>query len=236
MIDALQHVRWRRPEWTVAALALSAWIVLFGSTVHGGSGAHHHHDPTSVALSAPSASAWIVMVIAMMAPSSLPAVRSLAFASFARRRQRSIALFIGSYVLVWFAFGLGATAVAESLAAGRFGRGPILGAVLLVAAAWEFSPQKRRALRACHVLLPPPPRGLRADLGCARAGLRHGWNCMIACWALMLAMVAGGHASILLTLALGVLVTAQKVIVRAPAQPIPACALILTVLLATTVA
>jgi predicted metal-binding membrane protein len=83
-----------------------------------------------------------------------------------------------------------------------------------VAAGWELTAAKRRCLRACHRTLPLPPDGWKADAACARFGLRYGWACLGACWALMLAMAIAGHASLLLMLVLTVIVVAEEGLVK----------------------
>jgi len=64
----------------------------------------------------------------------------------------------------------------------------VLAAVLAIAAAWQLTSAKRRALNACHLPSPLPPRGWRASAGVARFGLRNGGACVGSCWAAMLAM------------------------------------------------
>lgn len=235
IVAALRESSWRRPEWTAAAIAASGWAVV-GTTLyyrsHGGheQHSHSHHDLASASLSSPDLAAWTVMVVAMMVPAALPAIRSIALASLWSRRQRAIAVFLGSYLAVWLAFG--AIAVQAGEAAGALVDGSeatMLALALALAAAWELTPQKRRALRACHVIVPPPPHGWRADAGCARAGLIYGRGCVLSCWALMLPMVVGGHASMPLMALLAGIVAAQKLLVRGPELGVPACAAILAV-------
>jgi predicted metal-binding membrane protein len=223
---ALRQAGWRRPEWTAAAAAAVSWTIvaagLYGNDGHAGHNAAHHH---TAAAARPDLPAWTAMAAAMMVPAVLPAVRSIAFASLWRRRQRAVAVFLVSYLAVWLAFGVVALEAVDAVHARvDVGSTALLTASLVVAAAWELTGQKRRALRACHLIAPPPPRGWKADAGCARAGLTHGRRCVVSCWALMLAMAVGGHGSISLMLLLTAVVAAQKLLVRGPRLGVPACA------------
>jgi predicted metal-binding membrane protein len=237
----LTWVRWHHPEWTVALVALAAWVVLaelhrrgwgpFGShpaakaTVPAGHEAMHHagHQAAAAAGVAPAGTAvtgwlaaqggWLLMATAMMLPSALPSVRRVAMNSKWRRRQRAGAAFVAAYLAVWGLFGLLAVSVAR-WAGVPAGVGWPLVAALVVAAAWELTPSKRRWLRACHRSLALPPDGWKADLGCVAAGFRYGWACVRACWALMLPMAVAGHAGLALMAVLTVVAAAEEVLVK----------------------
>src|SRR5205085_1687546 len=64
------------------------------------------HSGTAAALAM-----WALMVVAMMLPTALPAVRHVAAASLRWRRGRAIALFVSVYVSVWVAFGAAVVAL-----------------------------------------------------------------------------------------------------------------------------
>ena len=196
---AVQRWSGRHPEWAATAVALSGWALLIAL---GGRG-HAHRSP--------GLSHWAAMSVAMMVPSTLPAVRGIAFTSLWSRRQRAPAIFLASYVAVWTAFGAVAIPVRALF---PLGGSTMLAGALVLAAAWELAPAKRRALRACHLSDPIPPRGWRADVGCARAGLVYGRRCVVACWALMLAMLAPGAVSLPLMLLVAGIVGAEKLLVR----------------------
>jgi predicted metal-binding membrane protein len=202
--------------------------------VHGGSGhdagdLHYGHTHLAAAAS-PDLPAWGVMAVAMMVPGVLPAVHYIALASLWKRRQRAVAVFLASYLSVWLAFGvLALEAVDAFTGLSHVGPTALLPLVLVVGAGWELTPQKQRSLRACHLVDPPPPRGWKADAGCARAGLTYGLRCVRSCWALMLAMAVGGHASLPLMLLLTAIVAAQKLLVRGPRLGVSACATLLAV-------
>jgi predicted metal-binding membrane protein len=206
--SALRRRAWRHPEAAAAGVAVLAWVWLLVPTAAGAGSAHgpeHHTTPVL-----PSTAGWLVMVAAMMLPGALPAARELALGGRWSRRQRTTALFLGGYVGVWAAFGTVAH-VAAWLAGRGLGIGSavVLPGLLAAAALWQLSPWKWRAVRACHLLRPLPPRGVRADAACAGAALRYGRWCVVSCWPVMAAM-ATASSSLWLMVLLTVLVTAEK--------------------------
>jgi predicted metal-binding membrane protein len=98
------------------------------------------------------------------------------------------------------------------------------GVLLAVAATWELTSWKWRAVRRCHLIQPMPPRGAAADAACAREGLRYGARCVGACWAPMLAMVAAGHLAVGLMALLTLVLSAEKIVVRSARLRGPAAA------------
>jgi len=236
----LTRVRWHHPEWTVALVAVVAWVVLaelhrqgwgpFGShaaasaIVPAGHEAMHHAGHQAGAAGTAAAAApgsswlaaqggWLLMAAAMMLPPALPSVHRVAMYSKWRRRQRAGVAFVAAYLAVWGLFGLLAVSVAR-WAGVPAGAGWPLAAALVVAAAWELTPSKRRWLRACHRSPALPPDGWKADLGCVAVGLRYGGACVGACWALMLPMVVAGHAGLALMAVLAVVAAAEEVLVK----------------------
>jgi predicted metal-binding membrane protein len=59
----------------------------------------------------------------------------------------------------------------------------------MVAAVWQLTRTKRRALLACRRTVALPPCGPRADAACIRFGLRQARRCVVSCWPLMLLML-----------------------------------------------
>jgi predicted metal-binding membrane protein len=88
-----------------------------------------------------------------------------------------------------------AATAAHGLAVDRLGVGrqAMLWSTLAVAAAWQLTRTKRRALLACARPVPLPPHGPRADLACLRFGWLHACRCLGSCWAVMLVMIPAGH-------------------------------------------
>jgi predicted metal-binding membrane protein len=211
--SARQRRAWRHPELPAVGVVVLAWVWLLVPTVAGTGTAHGHAHHAAPVL--PATVGWLVMVTAMMLPGALPAARELALGGLWSRRQRTTALFLGAYVGVWAAFG--AVAHAAAWLAGRgLGVGPaaVLPGLLALAALWQLSPWKWRAARACHLLPPLPPRGIRADAACAAAALRYGRWCVVSCWPAMAAMATASAG-----LWLMVLLTAMTTTEKLAAQP-----------------
>ena len=130
------------------------------------------------------------MVLAMMVPLQRFSIRVTATRSLWRRRDRAIGGFLIGYLSPWLLVG-GCVAALEV----ALGRLPWLGGVGFgIAAVWQLTPVKARALRACHRSVPLAPRGWRADRDCFRFGWLTGGQCVLSCWALMLACVLAGHS------------------------------------------
>ena len=203
---AVRRIAWSHPELPAAAVAAGAWVLLVAHAQHP----HGSWEPYFASLAG-----WMVMAVAMMVPGALADVRIIALASMWRRRQRTIVLFLGSYVCVWIGFGAVAIGVAAEASAG---------ALLALAAVWELTAWKWRAVRRCHLIEVLPPHGAKADAACAREGLRYGWRCVVSCWPLMLTMAAAGHQAVALMALLTVVVAAEKIVVRSARLRAPAAA------------
>jgi predicted metal-binding membrane protein len=190
------------PEWPVAVLAAAAWLALIA--IHRGGDTAHHHAGMPAGGPGPLAEMghWALMTVATMVPAALPAIGFVALNSLAARRGRAMALATAAYVAVWLPFGAAALAL-RHLAVDRAGIPPaaVFAALIAVAAAWQGTRAKRRAVLACGATVALPPRGARADLACLRFGLRHGRRCVRSCWALMLVMAAAAGVGALLLMA-----------------------------------
>ncbi|MBE2314462.1 DUF2182 domain-containing protein [Solirubrobacter sp. CPCC 204708] len=204
---ALRRAGAQHPEAGAALLVMAAWLLLF-LLIAGGAPMQDLHAALHAGAAVPAeALGWLTMTTATMVPTALPVARRLALTSLWRRRGRTIALFLASYVAVWGLFG---AAVLPLVALLGSDAATLLPAVLLVAAAWAFCPAKWRAVRACRLVDPLPPSGWTADRACWRTGVRYGQRCVLACWPLMLAMAIAGHAAIGLMLLLSAVAVAEK--------------------------
>lgn len=221
-------LRWR-PEWRVATVAAAAWVALLaGLGMHGADLGEHHAPLAGLAV-------WTLMVVAMMVPVTLPAVRYVGLNSMRCRQRRAMALYIAVYVGLWMVFGLAALGLDHLLAThAAISEQALLAIVLAAAGGWQLTRAKRRALYACGRTVPLPPLGRRADAGCARFALLHGWRCMQSCWAIMLVMVIAGHTSLIWMMALTALVVAEELTVSGRRLTQPAAGVLL--LAATAVA
>jgi predicted metal-binding membrane protein len=71
-------------------------------------------------------------------------------------------------------------------------------AALILAAIWQLSALKRRALLQCHRTTSLSPIGLAADAACLRFGFMQGRACVASCWALMLIPMLASHSIIMM--------------------------------------
>jgi predicted metal-binding membrane protein len=226
-------LRWR-PEWRITTVTGGAWIAILISEAFAGHGhpgatsppfAHHdyHHNEAGQTATGAAGSwpdvlnalpLWTLMSVAMMMPIALPAVRHIGLNSIRTRRQRAMLLYTAVYVAIWVGFGFfalgGEHLVRQTLSLdGRV----LLAGTLALAAGWQLSRPKRRALNTCRRTVPLPPLGRKADSGCVRFALRHGWRCMTSCWALMLLMAVVGHVNLLWMVALTALISVEELTV-----------------------
>jgi predicted metal-binding membrane protein len=170
--------------------------------------------------------AWAVMMAAMMFPAAAPMLLLFHKVS-ASRRAKGIAfvptwVFAAGYLLVWTAIGL-LTWVLVQIGSELAGRvdladrdtwAPLaLGAVLLVAGLYQFTPLKSICLRHCQ-----SPAGFVMThwrdgyRGALRMGIVHGAFCLGCCWAIFAVLVAAGVMSLAWMLLLTLVVFAEKVL------------------------
>jgi predicted metal-binding membrane protein len=205
------------------ALAGVAWLALLAwSASPAGRFLHHEGGAEPLALGAALFTAgWLLMIMAMMLPSSVPLV--LVFAALVGRRTRSrvlVALLLSGYLAVWGAFGLAAwlldRAVHAAVAALPWlAAHPqlILGATLLAGGLWQFSPLRDHCLDACRSPLGfvlDRWRGTAERTEAIRLGIAHGAFCVGCCWSLMLVLFAVGLSSVPAMLVLGGLTAIEK--------------------------
>jgi predicted metal-binding membrane protein len=164
---------------------------------------------------------WLLMIIAMMLPSSIPLV--LTFRALVARRRRPgtlVGLLLVGYLIVWTGFGLAAWLgdrvvhlVVEATPALAAHPEFILAATLLAAGLWQFSPLRDRCLDECRSPLGFVMnrwRGVAERREALAMGLAHGAFCVGCCWSLMLVMFGVGVSSVTLMLALGAVTAIEK--------------------------
>jgi predicted metal-binding membrane protein len=209
--------------------AAIVWLALLAIPAGGDAAQSAHTQAHEATPLLASLGGWFLMCAAMMLPPALPHARHLALTSMWHRRQRTIALFLASYLLVWMAFGLTTLAALDWIQ--RYpdmDSASVLASALVAAAIWTLSPTKWRALRACHIVASLPPDGRPADVACVSAGLRYGWLCFVASWPAMLSMLIAGHGAVLLMTVLFAILMTEKVLAR-PSQLRDAIAAVFTV-------
>jgi predicted metal-binding membrane protein len=139
---------------------------------------------------------WPPMVVAMMLPLAAPAIRHVETATYMRRRNRSIACFVAGFIALWMAACIAAScglAVLRAVVAAMPYANLWAALGFPLAALWQLSHTKERALFRCHLVAPLRSYGLGADVDAARAGLVHGLRCVHNCLPTMLLPMIGRH-------------------------------------------
>jgi predicted metal-binding membrane protein len=164
---------------------------------------------------------WVLMLSAMMLPTTLPLLDIFRRLTARRADRRSLtALVVIGYLAVWGAFGLAAhladwgvaAAVRQSdwLVANVW----VIGAAILaIAGGYQFTELKYRCLDKCRAPLGfviAHWRGTGEKSQALLLGVRHGVFCVGCCWCLMLLMFVIGSANIGWMLALGAVMAAEK--------------------------
>jgi predicted metal-binding membrane protein len=161
---------------------------------------------------------WVVMMVAMMFPATVPMV--LIHARVVRSRGEgslSTVAFVLGYLVIWAAAGLVPLAIIQL--AGSSVAGPLSGwlprlggAVILLAGIYQLTPLKNVCLSHCR-----SPLGfvLTHDFGggspaAARAGVSHGLYCLGCCWALMAVLAVLGLMNLVLMAAFAVIFFLEK--------------------------
>jgi predicted metal-binding membrane protein len=208
---------------SLVALAGAAWLALWlweGSPY--GHYLHHATDGGSLPLEAALfATGWLLMIVAMMLPSSVPLV--VTFRALVGRRRRPgvlVGLLLAGYLIVWGSFGLAAWVGDRGIHAAVeawpwLAEHPqlIIGATLLAAGLWQFSPLRDRCLDECRSPLGfviNRWRGTSERFEALSMGVAHGAFCVGCCWSLMLVMFGVGLGSLTAMLALGGLTAIEK--------------------------
>ena len=164
---------------------------------------------------------WLVMLVAMMLPTSLPLLER-----FARMTQRRtdhsllVCLLIAGYLLVWTLFGVAAV-LGDSLLHEAVEQWSwlathawLIGASLFgLAGLYQFSPLKYYCLDKCRSplsFLMTYWQGRHDRYHAFRLGMRHGLFCLGCCWSLMLLMFAVGMGNLGWMLLLGTMMAMEK--------------------------
>jgi predicted metal-binding membrane protein len=208
---------------SLVALAAAAWLALWlwGTSPYA---RYLHHDGDVGPLAAQAAlfaAGWVLMIVAMMLPSSVPLV--MTFGALVRRRRRPgtlVGLLLAGYLAVWAGFGLAAWLLDRAIHAAVtalpwLAAHPevILGATLLGAGLWQFSPLRDRCLDECRSpmgFVMNRWRGVSEARESFAMGIAHGAFCVGCCWSLMLVMFGVGLANVAVMLALGGLTAIEK--------------------------
>lgn len=210
----------------ISMLVLLAWSMLWlgGQSPYGRYLTHgdlHDADSSSGFVALAVTVGWLLMIIAMMLPTSLPLVAM--FDSMTRQRANHaslVVLLVAGYLGSWTLFGLVAH-VGDGLLHNAVEQHAwfqvnawVMGAgVLVLAGLYQFTPLKSYCLEKCR----SPFGFLIAHWGgdhdrthAFRLGVRHGLLCIGCCWLLMLLMFAIGLGNLGWMFILGALMAFEK--------------------------
>jgi predicted metal-binding membrane protein len=167
------------------------------------------------------AAAWVLMIAAMMLPTTFPLLAMFRRITGARPDAgRLVALVVAGFFAAWLAFGVAAHFVDAAVrwaAAGSgwfLANGWMIGAAVLAAAGlFQWSALKYRCLDACRTpfgFVAARWHGRSPSREAFRIGIDHGVFCVGCCWALMLTMFVVGVGSVGWMLGLAALMAAEK--------------------------
>jgi predicted metal-binding membrane protein len=214
------------PGLALWAVGGACWLLLAGLAVMAPGLANHHGVLGALATGRNPvlvlglfAGAWLVMVGAMMLPTTVPMVRLHGVVTARVEHRGGVrAVFLAAYFVVWLTFAwvallgdAGVHALVEEWDWLHDHEGVVLAGALGLAGAAQFAPLTRRCLRVCR-----DPRGFLFQhyrRGVAAAwwlGVRHGMSCLGCCWALMLVMFATGAGNLWWMVALTAVMVAEK--------------------------
>jgi predicted metal-binding membrane protein len=232
----------QRPKLAVAIalmlLTALAWLLLAGGSHPPSAGlaglspaaAHDHaHVPGVVAQYWSPAHwftalfMWLTMTVAMMLPTAALAILSIADRdadATTRVKLGQTGAFVAGYLVVWWSFGVLATALQWLLASSLRGLAAeaapataLAGCLLVLAGLYQFSAPKRRCLAHCRGPLSlSRSRWQTGALGAHYSGLRHGIHCLGCCWALMGLMLLSGAMNLGWMAALAGLMLVEKIL------------------------
>lgn len=208
----------------MGALIALAWLTLWvwGRSPYGRFLSHHQlGELQGNGLILVFIAGWIVMIVAMMLPTSLPLVTSFHAVTNQRMDQgRLLALLVLGYLCVWTLFGVAVYMgdlllhkAVEHNAWLRAHAWALGAATVSLAGLYQFTPLKYHCLQKCRSPLSfiMGHWGGRREMAQAfRLGAHHGLFCVGCCWSLMLVMFAVGLGNLGWMLALAVVMGVEK--------------------------
>ena len=165
--------------------------------------------------------AWVLMIAAMMLPTTFPLLAMFRRITGARPDAGRLAgLVVLGFVTAWLVFGIAAHGVDAAVRWAATGNGWFVAhgawigaAVLAAAGLFQWSALKYRCLDQCRTpfgFVASRWRGLSPTRDAFRIGIDHGIFCVGCCWALMLTMFVVGIGSVGWMLALAAMMAAEK--------------------------
>jgi len=223
----------------VVAIGATRWSADFSHGALENLGAH----PWAVGT---LAAGWVLMVVAMMVPTTLPLL--VLFGRMTTRRpERALrGTLLAGYVVVWLAAG-------AAMHVGDFGihrlvhvwpwlarnAWTIEAVTLALAGAYQFTGLKSRCLTRCRSpqsFLRKHWRGGSARAQALRIGLDHGVYCVGCCWSLMLVMFSVGVGNAVWMLGLAAVMLVEKTAAAGRRASAPAGLWLLAAALVTALA
>ena len=212
--------------WLTIGIVGLAWLALvFGIPAdshisHSWSDSVKHSSPRLSELALTMAG-WVVMITAMMLPSSLPLVWMFHRMVSHRASRRILVLWLlTGYVAVWTVVGMivlsGQWALRSLLFVNEWAishRAMLAGGLLIAAGLYQFSSLKYRCLDQCRsplTFILSHWQAKRPRWEAWQLGMRHGWFCVGCCWSLMGVLVVLGLSSVWWMLAGGTLMAMEK--------------------------
>ena len=179
------------------------------------------HPVSSLSLFGLTLGGWVVMVVAMMLPSSLPLVWMFHRMVSHRASPRTLVLLLlAGYVAVWTVVGMilfsGQWTLQSLLFVNEWAtshRTVLAGGLLIAAGLYQFSSLKYRCLDQCRsplAFIVSHWQAKRPRWEAWQLGVSHGWFCVGCCWSLMVVLVVLGLSSMWWMLAGGTLMAMEK--------------------------
>jgi predicted metal-binding membrane protein len=204
---------------SLLVLAAAAWALLVwqaGNPDAMGTG-------LTMGLTAPLfLSIWVVMMVAMMFPTTAPMILTFSRVQAGKRQHGQVFvptwIFVAAYLVVWTAFGalafvvaVGAEQLSDRIPWVMDNAARIGGAVLVLAGLYQLSPLKRMCLAKCRSPLSFIVNSWRDGRGGAfRMGLEHGMYCLGCCWLLFVILFPLGVMNVAAMAVITLLIFAEK--------------------------
>ena len=167
---------------------------------------------------------WIIMMIAMMSPSIIPAVLMFATVNLTKKKKNlhytPTYIFYFGYLIAWILFSIGISIIQYPLHLVSL-MNPMMssinnylsGIVLVIAGIYQLTPYKNACLDKCRSPLSLVMTNWRdGNLGALKMGLGHGFYCVFCCWLLMAILLVAGVMNLYFVVALTIFVLLEKLI------------------------
>lgn len=160
-------------------------------------------------------SSWALMMAAMMLPSAVPLASRFAGDAEGGPWPAAAALLLIAYLAVWVAFGTVAYAIYQAVVSAGLpgpwhGQALLAGIALAIAGAYSLTPLQHASRERCRALCVEEGGASRSFRDGALRGLRYGAACVGCSFALMIALLVIGLASVAWMVIVAALVAVYK--------------------------